>query len=96
MFSFHSKIIRFYVEKCVIIDAKNYTNFKANIFYLLELITNFFQLQGAELIRVSKFYKDSKQGKFVSYIHEDTKTLFDSFRRGAKESSEYTQAYNFC
>lgn len=44
--------------------------------------------QGAELIRVSKFYKDSKQGKFVSYIHEDTKTLYDAFRKGAKESSE--------
>ncbi|XP_046752946.1 long-chain-fatty-acid--CoA ligase 5 isoform X2 [Diprion similis] len=44
-------------------------------------------LPGAELVRVSKFYKDSKDGKFVSYIHEDTRTLYDSFRRGAKESN---------
>ncbi|XP_046752947.1 long-chain-fatty-acid--CoA ligase 5 isoform X3 [Diprion similis] len=44
-------------------------------------------LKGAELVRVSKFYKDSKDGKFVSYIHEDTRTLYDSFRRGAKESN---------
>lgn len=46
-------------------------------------------LQGAELIRVSKFYKDSKEGRFISYIHEDVRTLYDAFRRGAKESSEF-------
>ncbi|XP_012252895.2 long-chain-fatty-acid--CoA ligase 5 isoform X3 [Athalia rosae] len=44
-------------------------------------------LPGAELIRVSKFYKEGKEGKFVSYIHEDTRTLYDAFRRGAKESN---------
>ncbi|XP_074098028.1 long-chain-fatty-acid--CoA ligase 5 isoform X1 [Cotesia typhae] len=44
-------------------------------------------LPGAEYIRVSKFYKDSKEGKFVSYIHDDVRTLYDSFRRGAKESN---------
>ncbi|XP_057321321.1 long-chain-fatty-acid--CoA ligase 5 isoform X1 [Microplitis mediator] len=44
-------------------------------------------LPGAEYIRVSKFYKDSKDGKFVSYIHEDVRTLYDSFRKGAKESN---------
>ncbi|XP_044589098.1 long-chain-fatty-acid--CoA ligase 5 isoform X1 [Cotesia glomerata] len=44
-------------------------------------------LPGAEYIRVSKFYKDSKEGKFVSYIHDDVRTLYDSFRKGAKESN---------
>ncbi|KAI4478068.1 hypothetical protein M0804_012259 [Polistes exclamans] len=44
-------------------------------------------LQGTDLIRVSRFYKDSKEGKFVSYLHEDTRTLYDGFRRGAKESN---------
>lgn len=41
------------------------------------------------MIRVSKFYKDSKEGRFVSYIHDDTRTLYDTFRRGANESSTY-------
>lgn len=45
-------------------------------------------LQGTDLIRVSRFYKDSKEGKFVSYIHDDTRTLYDGFRKGAKESSK--------
>lgn len=44
--------------------------------------------QGAELIRVSRFYKEGKEGKFVSFLNEDTRTLYDGFRRGAKESSE--------
>nr|XP_033328290.1 long-chain-fatty-acid--CoA ligase 1 isoform X3 [Megalopta genalis] len=44
-------------------------------------------VKGTDLIRVSRFYKDSKEGKFVSYIHEDTRTLYDAFRRGAKESN---------
>ncbi|KAH0547215.1 long-chain-fatty-acid--CoA ligase 5 isoform X2 [Cotesia glomerata] len=44
-------------------------------------------IKGAEYIRVSKFYKDSKEGKFVSYIHDDVRTLYDSFRKGAKESN---------
>lgn len=47
-----------------------------------------FVLQGPELVRTSKFYKDAKEGKFVRYLHSDTKTLYDSFRRGAKESSK--------
>ncbi|XP_044739586.1 long-chain-fatty-acid--CoA ligase 1 isoform X2 [Chrysoperla carnea] len=45
-------------------------------------------IKGAELIRVSKFYKDSKEGKFVSYLYEDTRTLYDCFRRGSKESND--------
>ncbi|XP_034946789.1 long-chain-fatty-acid--CoA ligase 1 isoform X2 [Chelonus insularis] len=44
-------------------------------------------IKGAEYIRVSKFYKDSKEGKFVSYLHDDVRTLYESFRRGAKESN---------
>lgn len=40
------------------------------------------------MIRVSKFYKDSKEGKFISYLSEDTRTLYDTFRKGAKESSK--------
>ncbi|CAB0036817.1 unnamed protein product, partial [Trichogramma brassicae] len=41
----------------------------------------------SEPIRVSKFYTESKHGKFISYIYEDTKTLYDAFRKGAKESN---------
>ncbi|XP_032666476.1 long-chain-fatty-acid--CoA ligase 5 isoform X1 [Odontomachus brunneus] len=44
-------------------------------------------LPGDDLIRVSRFYKDSKEGKFVSFLNEDTRTLYDGFRRGAKESN---------
>ncbi|KAL0274718.1 UNVERIFIED_CONTAM: hypothetical protein PYX00_002780 [Menopon gallinae] len=44
-------------------------------------------LPGPEMIRVSKFYKESKEGKFISYLSEDTRTLYDTFRKGAKESN---------
>jgi long-chain acyl-CoA synthetase len=40
------------------------------------------------MIRVSKFYKDSKDGKFITSLDKDTRTLYDSFRKGAKESSK--------
>ncbi|XP_073990033.1 long-chain-fatty-acid--CoA ligase 5 isoform X4 [Rhodnius prolixus] len=43
---------------------------------------------GPEMIRVSKFYKDSKEGKFVSFLYEDTRTLFETFRKGAKISND--------
>lgn len=46
-------------------------------------------LQGTDLIKVSRFYKDSKEGKFVSFLYEDTRTLYDGFRKGAKESSKF-------
>lgn len=46
--------------------------------------------QGAEFIRVSRFYKEGKEGKFVTFLHEDTRTLYDGFRRGAKESSKWS------
>lgn len=49
-----------------------------------------FILQGPDVIRVSRFYKDAKQGKFVSYLHPDATTLYESFRRGAKVSSEFS------
>nr|CAD7201597.1 unnamed protein product [Timema douglasi] len=42
---------------------------------------------GPEMIRVSKFYKESKEGKFVSFMDKDVRTLYDSFRKGAKESN---------
>lgn len=37
---------------------------------------------------MSKFYKEGKEGKFVTYLYEDTRTLYEGFRRGAKESSK--------
>ncbi|XP_066137914.1 long-chain-fatty-acid--CoA ligase 5 isoform X2 [Euwallacea fornicatus] len=42
---------------------------------------------GSDIIRVSRFYKDAKQGKFVSYLHPDATTLYESFRRGSKVSN---------
>ncbi|KAK0094955.1 hypothetical protein PV326_009550 [Microctonus aethiopoides] len=44
-------------------------------------------IKGVAYVRVSKFYNESKEGKFVSYIHDDVRTLYDSFRKGAKESN---------
>lgn len=41
------------------------------------------------MIRVSKFYKEAKAGRFLRYLHEDTRTLYETFRRGVKESSEW-------
>lgn len=40
------------------------------------------------MVRVSKFYKEAREGKFVSFLHSDARTLYDTFRRGAKESSK--------
>lgn len=44
-------------------------------------------LQGPEMVRVSKFYKEAKNGRYLRYLHEDTRTLYETFRRGVKESS---------
>uniref|UniRef100_A0A1L8DZ27 Long-chain-fatty-acid--CoA ligase n=1 Tax=Nyssomyia neivai TaxID=330878 RepID=A0A1L8DZ27_9DIPT len=44
-------------------------------------------LEGPEQIHVSKFYKESKVGKFVSYITEDAKTLYETFRKGVIASN---------
>ncbi|XP_054266091.1 long-chain-fatty-acid--CoA ligase 1 isoform X2 [Macrosteles quadrilineatus] len=46
-----------------------------------------FVLPGPEIVRVSKFYKESKDGKFVSFLSPDARTLYDTFRKGAKESN---------
>ncbi|KAK7794083.1 hypothetical protein R5R35_010290 [Gryllus longicercus] len=54
---------------------------------LVALDRQSFPLPGPELVRVSKFYKESKEGKFVSFIDKDVRTLYDSFRQGAKESN---------
>lgn len=47
----------------------------------------FCSLQGPEQIHVSKFYKESKTGKFVNYITDDATTLYETFRKGAYESN---------
>lgn len=44
-------------------------------------------LEGPEQIHVSKFYKESKNGNFISYISEDAQTLYETFRKGAYESN---------
>ncbi|EDW95404.1 long-chain-fatty-acid--CoA ligase 5 isoform X1 [Drosophila yakuba] len=44
-------------------------------------------LEGPEQIHVSKFYKESKNGKFVSYITENVRTLYQTFREGAYASN---------
>jgi len=42
---------------------------------------------GPEMIRISRFCKDAKEGKFLRYMHEDAKTIYEAFRRGSKESN---------
>lgn len=42
---------------------------------------------GPEMVRVSKFYKEAKNGRYLKYLHEDTRTLYETFRRGVKESN---------
>ncbi|KAJ2945572.1 hypothetical protein O0L34_g394 [Tuta absoluta] len=42
---------------------------------------------GPEMVRVSKFYKEAKNGKYLRYLHDDTRTLYETFRRGVKESN---------
>lgn len=44
-------------------------------------------LRGPDQIHVSKFYKDAKIGKFLSFISEDARTLYETFRRGSYESN---------
>lgn len=46
------------------------------------------KFQGAELIHYSRFAKEGKEMKFMKYLYEDTKTLYDVFRRGARVSSK--------
>lgn len=54
---------------------------------LILMVMYFFQ--GPEMVRVSKFYKEAKNGRYLRYLHEDTRTLYETFRRGVKESSEF-------
>ncbi|CAD7081095.1 unnamed protein product [Hermetia illucens] len=44
-------------------------------------------LKGPEQIHVSKFYKEAKSGKFISYISDNAKTLYQTFRVGAYDSN---------
>lgn len=44
---------------------------------------------------MSKFYKDAKNGRYLRYLHEDTRTLYETFRRGVRESSEYNHDISF-
>lgn len=46
-----------------------------------------FTSQGYDQIHVSKFYKDAKNGMFLSYISDDARTLYELFRRGSYESN---------
>ncbi|XP_037781180.1 LOW QUALITY PROTEIN: long-chain-fatty-acid--CoA ligase 1-like [Penaeus monodon] len=43
--------------------------------------------EGAELIRVSRLTKEAREGKFMKFLYEDTRTLYDVFRRGVRESN---------
>ncbi|XP_043204454.1 long-chain-fatty-acid--CoA ligase 1-like isoform X2 [Amphibalanus amphitrite] len=44
--------------------------------------------EGPELIRRSRIpYKGSKDGQYFKYLDDNTKTMFDAFRRGAKLSN---------
>ncbi|KAF4513980.1 UNVERIFIED_CONTAM: hypothetical protein B566_EDAN018387 [Ephemera danica] len=61
---------------------------------LVALDEQSYVIPGPELVRTSKFYKDAKEGKFLRYLYADTRTLYDSFRRGAKEST-LLRAKNF-
>ncbi|CAG7734013.1 unnamed protein product [Allacma fusca] len=44
-------------------------------------------IRGAELIRTSKLCRDAKDGKFLRYLYEDCRTVYDAFHRGARESN---------
>ena len=44
--------------------------------------------KGPELIHYSRFAKEGKEMKFMRYLYDDTRTLYDVFRRGARVSSK--------
>ncbi|XP_066956154.1 long-chain-fatty-acid--CoA ligase 1 isoform X2 [Macrobrachium rosenbergii] len=44
-------------------------------------------MEGSEVIRVSRLTKEAREGKFMRFLYEDTRTLYDVFRRGVKESN---------
>ncbi|KAL1464052.1 hypothetical protein WDU94_003736, partial [Cyamophila willieti] len=43
--------------------------------------------QGHDVVRASKFYSGATEGKFLSTLYDDVKTLYDAFRKGTKESN---------
>lgn len=46
-----------------------------------------YSTQGPDHIHVSKFYKEAKNGKFISCITENVRTLYQTFREGAYSSN---------
>ncbi|XP_058130221.1 long-chain-fatty-acid--CoA ligase 1 isoform X1 [Anopheles ziemanni] len=42
---------------------------------------------GPDQVHVSKFYKEAKDGKYVSCLEDDVRTLYQSFRKGAHMSN---------
>jgi len=44
-------------------------------------------IEGPELIHYSRFAKEGKEMKFMRYLYDDTRTLYDVFRRGARVSN---------
>ncbi|XP_031624513.1 long-chain-fatty-acid--CoA ligase 1 isoform X2 [Contarinia nasturtii] len=44
-------------------------------------------IKGNEQIHSSKFFKDSKNGMFISFLSDDARTLYETFRRGSYESN---------
>lgn len=43
-------------------------------------------LKGEGIVHVSTIYKEAADGKFVTHLFEDAKTLYETFRKGAKLS----------
>ncbi|XP_023346235.1 long-chain-fatty-acid--CoA ligase 1 [Eurytemora carolleeae] len=44
-------------------------------------------IKGAQVIRSSKWNKDSQRYKFTEYLEDDCRTIYDAFRRGAAKSN---------
>lgn len=77
-----------------------YTFFSRQIFYFKVLLfpnfsfllnANYYWikfLQNHPDIRVSTFYKEAAEGKFIGYLSDDAKTLYETFRKGAKVSGK--------
>ena len=58
----------------------------ALIFVFLILHEFYLFLQSFEDVRVSRLIKD---GKYLQYVHEDCRTLYDVMRRGARISGNF-------
>lgn len=70
--------------------AKTLINYLIGLYLIIVYPNLSYYIQGPEIIRVSKFFKESKDGKFVSFLSPEARTLYETFRKGAKESSEYS------